>query len=74
MVRGVPLEPEATQGLLERIAFIRNTHYGMKLFFIRVQVLTTIRRLLGLYLGFDIQRYCVYIRIARCPYRQHILL
>ncbi|KAH8695389.1 putative trimethyllysine dioxygenase TmlH [Talaromyces proteolyticus] len=28
MVRGVPLEPEITQGLLERIAFIRHTHYG----------------------------------------------
>ncbi|RJE26292.1 trimethyllysine dioxygenase [Aspergillus sclerotialis] len=27
-VEGVPLSPEATQALIERIAFIRHTHYG----------------------------------------------
>ncbi|KAJ5748161.1 uncharacterized protein N7511_009857 [Penicillium nucicola] len=27
-VSGVPVTPEATQGLIERIAFIRHTHYG----------------------------------------------
>lgn len=26
---GVPVTPEATQKLIERIAFIRHTHYGM---------------------------------------------
>lgn len=28
-VDDVPINPEATQLLIERIAFIRNTHYGM---------------------------------------------
>lgn len=28
-VDDVPVNPEATQSLIERIAFIRNTHYGM---------------------------------------------
>ncbi|KAL1971232.1 hypothetical protein VTN77DRAFT_184 [Rasamsonia byssochlamydoides] len=28
LVKGVPVEPESTQALLERISFIRNTHYG----------------------------------------------
>ncbi|KAL1986228.1 hypothetical protein VTN96DRAFT_6743 [Rasamsonia emersonii] len=28
LIKGVPVEPEATQALLERISFIRNTHYG----------------------------------------------
>jgi hypothetical protein len=28
-VDGVPVSPEATQGLIERIAFIRHTHYGI---------------------------------------------
>ncbi|OJJ89649.1 putative trimethyllysine dioxygenase TmlH [Aspergillus glaucus CBS 516.65] len=27
-VEGVPVEPEATQKLIERIAFVRHTHYG----------------------------------------------
>lgn len=28
IVNGVPVTPEATQALVERIAFIRHTHYG----------------------------------------------
>ncbi|KAL2003362.1 hypothetical protein VTN02DRAFT_4098 [Thermoascus thermophilus] len=28
LVKGVPVEPESTKTLLERIAFIRHTHYG----------------------------------------------
>ncbi|KAJ5764014.1 Trimethyllysine dioxygenase [Penicillium manginii] len=27
-IKGVPIDPEATQSLIERIAFVRNTHYG----------------------------------------------
>lgn len=29
LVKGVPVDPESTKTLLERIAFIRHTHYGM---------------------------------------------
>ncbi|CAI7647770.1 unnamed protein product [Penicillium glandicola] len=28
-VDDVPVNPEATQFLIERVAFVRNTHYGM---------------------------------------------
>jgi trimethyllysine dioxygenase len=28
-VEGVPVNPESTKALLERIAFIRHTHYGI---------------------------------------------
>lgn len=29
-VKDIPLSPESTQALIERIAFIRHTHYGTK--------------------------------------------
>lgn len=28
-VKGVPVDPESTKTLIERIAFIRHTHYGI---------------------------------------------
>lgn len=28
-VKGIPVDPESTKTLIERIAFIRHTHYGM---------------------------------------------
>ena len=28
-VKGVPVDPEQTKALIERIAFIRHTHYGI---------------------------------------------
>lgn len=28
-VKGVPADPEATKKLIERIAFVRHTHYGI---------------------------------------------
>lgn len=28
-VKDIPVNPESTQALIERIAFIRHTHYGM---------------------------------------------
>lgn len=28
-VKGVPIDPESTKTLIERIAFIRHTHYGI---------------------------------------------
>lgn len=31
LVKGVPVTPEATKSLIERIAFIRHTHYGILL-------------------------------------------
>lgn len=31
IVNGTPATPEATQALIERIAFVRHTHYGRPL-------------------------------------------
>lgn len=28
-VKGVPIDPQSTKALIERIAFIRHTHYGL---------------------------------------------
>lgn len=28
-VKGVPVDPESTKALIERIAFVRHTHYGI---------------------------------------------
>lgn len=40
-VKGVPVDPESTQTLLERIAFIRHTHYG-KTFYLVQNMLSSI--------------------------------
>lgn len=34
-VKGVPVDPESTQTLLERIAFIRHTHYGKTFYLVQ---------------------------------------
>lgn len=50
-VKGSPATPEATERLLERLAFIRPTHYGeMKPWTMcRYDLLKQSRRLLGFY-------------------------
>ena len=73
-VDGCPVSPSATQALLERIAFIRPTHYGTSTSysFSRVTNRYT-RRLLGLHIRSFIKRYSLHVARSRRPYRHDIL-
>lgn len=64
-VDGVPIDPEKTKELIERIAFIRHTHYGIVHQAPYTAILLTgiHRWLLGFHSRFELQGHSIHERV-----------
>lgn len=72
-VDGSPVSPEKTQELLERIAFIRVTHYGMQALEALFVNCSQYRWLLRFYIGPHNERHCVHITRSPGPHGYSLL-